>query len=129
LRKEEVRTTYEAALRSYQSRKLMRAMGEFGEVLNFPHPHALKDNAQYWIGECWYEEGTYERALTAFEEVSALYPKGNKVPHARIKIAYCHYRLGEYGKAKECLIRLQHKVIRDSDADRAIRRLFRWLAS
>lgn len=129
LRKEEVRTTYEAALRSYESRKLMRAIGKLREVLNFPHPHVLKDNAQYWIGECWYEEGKYERALTAFEKVSALYPKGNKVLHARIKIAYCHYRLGQYGKAKECLIRLQHKVIRDSDSDRAIRTLFRWLAS
>ncbi len=129
LRKEEVRTTYEAALRSYQSRKLMRAMGEFGEVLNFPHPHALKDNAQYWIGECWYEEGKYERALTAFEKLRAIYPKGNKVLHARIKTAYCHYRLGEHAEARACLIRLQHKPIQDPYARRAIRRLLRWLAS
>ena len=129
LRKEEVRPTYEAALRSYQSRRLRRAMGKFREVLNAPHPHAWKDNAQYWIGECWYEEGKYERALAAFEKVSALYPKGNKVLHARIKIAYCHYRLGEYDKAKECLNRLQHKAIKDPYAQRAIRKLFRWLAS
>ena len=125
--KEEVRTTYEGALRSYQSRKFTRAIAAFREVLNVPHPHALKDNARYWIGECWYGMGKYEQALTAFEKVSTLYPKGNKVLHARIKIAYCHYRLGETAEARQCLIRLQHKVIGDPDADRAIRRLLRWL--
>ncbi len=127
--KEEVRTTYEGALRSYQSRKFTRAMRAFREVLNVPHPHVLKDSAQYWIGECWYGKGKYERALTAFEKVSTLYPRGNKVLHARIKSAYCQYRLGETAKARACLIRLQHKAIKDSDADRAIRRLLRWLAS
>jgi TolA-binding protein len=127
--KEEVRTTYEGALRSYQSRKFTRAMREFMEVLNVPHPHVLKDNAQYWIGECWYGKGKYERALTAFEKVSTLYPKGNKVLHARIKIAYCHYRLGDYSQAREYLIRLQDKAIQDPYAQRAIRRLLRWLAS
>ena len=127
--KEEVRTTYEGALLSYQSRKFTRAMRAFREVLHVPHSHALKDNAQYWIGECWYGKGEYERALTEFEKVSALYPQGNKVLHARIKTAYCHYRLGEHAEARACLIRLQHKAIQDPYARRAIRRLFRWLDS
>jgi len=127
--KAEVRATYGAAMRDYRKRKFTRAMLKFGNVLSVPRPHDLKDNAQYWIGECWYGRGDYERALTEFKNVSVLYPKGNKVLHARIKTAYCYYRLDEDGKARELLTRLQHEPDKGACAERAIGRLLRRLGS
>jgi len=127
--KAQVRATYEAAMRDYGERKFTQAMSKLEKVLSVPHPHDLKDNAQYWIGECWYSKGNYERALTAFEKVEALYPQENKVLHARIKAAYCYYRLGENEKAMEVLTRLQHEPDKGVCAERAIARLLRRLGS
>ena len=127
--KSEVQAAYEAALRDYEKRKFTRAMLKFREVRNVSHWHDLKDNAQYWIGECWYGKGNYERALMEFEKVGALYPRENKVLHARIKVAYCYYRLGEDGKARDLLTQLQREPDKGACADRAIRKLLRRIGS
>ncbi|MCK5381589.1 MAG: tetratricopeptide repeat protein, partial [Candidatus Latescibacteria bacterium] len=84
--KEEVRTTYEGALLSYQRRKFTRAMRAFREVLHVPHSHALKDNAQYWIGECRWGRKDFSGAMDAFRETVERYPDGNKVPDALLKV-------------------------------------------
>jgi len=127
--KAEVLATYEAAMQDYKKRKFTQAISKFEEVLRVSSWHDLKDNAQYWIGECWYGKGNYERALKEFEKVERLYPRENKVLHARIKMAYSYYRLGENGKAMELLTRLQREPVKDSCGDRAIRRLLRRLGS
>ena len=127
--KSEVQAAYEAALWDYERRKFTRAMSKFREVRNVSHWHDLKDNAQYWIGECWYAKGDYERALTEFEKVKALYPRENKVLHARIKVAYCYYRLGEDGKAMDLVTRLQREPDKGACADQAIRKLLRRIGS
>jgi tol-pal system protein YbgF len=46
----------------------------------------LADNAQYWIGECYYSLGELARAETEFKNVLIRYPTGNKVPAATYKL-------------------------------------------
>jgi tol-pal system protein YbgF len=48
----------------------------------------LSDNAQYWIGECYYVQRKFPDAIGAFEKVIELYPKGDKAPAASLKKAY-----------------------------------------
>ncbi|MFH1007587.1 MAG: tetratricopeptide repeat protein [Candidatus Latescibacterota bacterium] len=125
----EMRASYQSAERDYRERNFSLAMGNFSAVIEVPHPHPLKDNAQYWIGECWYAQGQYQRALTSFEKVRTRYPHGNKVLHAHIKEAYCYYRLGQTAKARASLVRLQQRGTQDSDALEAMRRLSSILGS
>jgi tol-pal system protein YbgF len=66
---------------------------------NFPNTE-LSDNAQYWIGECYYSKKLYPDAILAFEKVITNYPNGNKVPAALYKIGACYEILNEYKKAR-----------------------------
>ncbi len=70
------------------------ALMGFGEFLkNFPESE-LADNAQYWIGECYYATERYDEAFAAFRGVLENYPEGDKVPSALLKAAYCSLALG-----------------------------------
>lgn len=45
----------------------------------------FSDNAQFWIGECYYFEKKYEKAIVEYEKVVKSFPDGNRVPHALLK--------------------------------------------
>jgi len=45
------------------------------------------DNAQYWIGSCYYGQHDYNRAIIELNEVLLKYPKGDKVPAALLMLA------------------------------------------
>lgn len=47
----------------------------------------LADNAQYWIGSCYYSQRDYNRAIIELNEVLLKYPKADKVPAALIMLA------------------------------------------
>ncbi len=71
---------YEAARRSFT--KLMRTYPE----------SEMCDNAQFWIGESYYREQWYKKAILEYQEVLDNYPDGNKVPAALLKqgLAFIH---------------------------------------
>ncbi len=52
-----------------------------GFLQNYPSSD-YSDNALFWIGECHFKLGDYERAVLSFEDVVKRYPEGNKVPDA-----------------------------------------------
>lgn len=47
----------------------------------------VADNAQYWIGSCYYSQRDYNRAIIELNEVLLKYPKGDKVPPALLMLA------------------------------------------
>ncbi len=61
------------------------------------------DNAQYWLGEAFYDRKMYRKALVEFAKVARIYPNGNKVPDARLKLAYCKLGLGDKSAARSLL--------------------------
>jgi tol-pal system protein YbgF len=80
-----------------QAVKIFREM-----VHRFPD-HDLADNAQYWLGECFYARKQFVEALPEFRLVVARYPLGNKAPDALLKLAYCALALGDLDKGRELL--------------------------
>jgi tol-pal system protein YbgF len=78
--------------------------------------HELADNAQYWLGEAYYDLDDYERALLEFRKVVTLFPGGGKVPDALLKIGFCHVALGDEDAARRVLRRV---VERYSDTNPA----------
>ena len=43
------------------------------------------DNAQFWIGEIYYREKWYEKAILEYQKVIENYPQGNKISAALLK--------------------------------------------
>jgi tol-pal system protein YbgF len=73
---------YEEAFASYREERYRSAIDRFRAFLqNYPSSD-YADNALFWIGECQFKLGEYERAVLTFEDVVKKYPDGNKVPDA-----------------------------------------------
>ncbi len=60
---------YAKALSEYRDRNFRSGIKLFSSLLSIDKNHSLSDNAQYWIGECYYHLADYKRALSEFEKV------------------------------------------------------------
>ncbi len=124
-----VKEIYSIAMQYHKNRKFDEAILKFKDILDYSLSHNLKDNAQYWIGESYYDKGDYKRALNEYKKVRVLYPRGNKVLDAQIKIAYCYHKLGEDEKALGLLTDLAEYYPKGPHAERAVRSLIRKIQS
>ncbi len=97
---DEYRQHYIDALSLYQARNFREAIKRFENLLAVDRNNELADNAQYWIGECYYGLEEYEQALNAFRKVFN-FPGSNKLEAAQFKIAYCYLQLGQRSKARQ----------------------------
>jgi tol-pal system protein YbgF len=110
---------YDTAYEDYVRQSYPLARSEFEEYLRrFPETD-LADNAQYWIGECFFAEGKYEQAADAFKKVIERYPTGNKVPRAMLKAGYALLQLGRDAEAKDMFQQVMDAYPLSSEADQA----------
>jgi len=82
---------------------------DFKKFLEVYPKYELADNAQFWIGECYYFEKKYEKAIIEYEKVTKNFPDGNKVPYAFLKQGLSFLKLGDKASAKLLL----QQVIKD----------------
>lgn len=71
-------------------------------VRRFPH-HDYADNAQYWLGECFYDQKRYDKAAPEFRAVLTRWPTGNKAPDAMLKLGFSLIALGDVDKGGKVL--------------------------
>jgi tol-pal system protein YbgF len=79
----------------------------------------LSDNAQYWIGECSYAQRDFRKAVEDFSKVETTYPKGDKVPAAKLKIAYSLLQLEDRAGARKELRDLIARFPNSEEASQA----------
>ncbi len=94
---------YRAAVELVKAAKYDDAVAALRAFLVKYPRHDYADNAQYWLGETFYAQKDYSRALTEFRKVIEVYPRGNKVPDALLKVGYCYQSLGQGDKAHAVL--------------------------
>ena len=75
------------------------------------------DDAQFYIGECYYSDGKFPQAVDAYSRLVTNYPKGDRVPDAYYKRGLAYDRLGQADKARESFDAVM-KLFPDSDAAR-----------
>jgi tol-pal system protein YbgF len=102
--------------KSYQA-----ALDRFQEILDEHPKSGLADNAQYWIGDVYYDQKRYEEAILAFNQVIKRYPKSGKVPSALLKQGLAFNQLGDKRTAKIVLNRLTKNYPKTSQAKTARR--------
>ena len=100
---------YNTAYLDFTRGKYDVAITEFRRYLeSFPSSDNA-DNAQYWVGECFYSLGKLDSAETNFRQVVSAYPDGNKVAAAEYKLGLVYLALGRKPEAKNQL----RRVVRD----------------
>ena len=66
---------------------------------NFPNSD-LANNARFWIGEGYFKQGLFKKAILEYQDVIEKYPNGNKVPSAYLKQGLSFDKLGEKANAR-----------------------------
>jgi tol-pal system protein YbgF len=86
---------YTAAKRTYDKGQMGKARRQFEQFLKTYPKSKNADNAQFWIGESYYREKWYEKAILEYQTVIEKYPKGNKVAAAMLKQGMAFLKLGD----------------------------------
>jgi tol-pal system protein YbgF len=114
---------YADARKAYDNGDLDKARQLFQKLIKeFPKSKNV-DNAQFWIGESYYREKWYERAILEYQTVIEKYPNGNKVPAAMLKQGMALQQIGEKPSARLILEELVKKYPKSSEAAVAGRKL------
>jgi tol-pal system protein YbgF len=114
------RELYSQAYADYARGNYDLAIQEYREYIrNYPNTD-LSDNAQYWIGECYFSKGRYNEAVAAWDDLMRVYPASDKLPDARYKKGVTLERLG---RRREALVEYRNVVERypNSEAGRKAR--------
>lgn len=91
-------------LRRREFAEALRELEAF--VQSFPDdPRSAR--ALFWRGEILFSERSYARALSAFEQVLARAPHGERAADAWLRIARCHMRLGAPALARAAITKLK----------------------
>ena len=114
---------YTDARKAFDNGELDTARQLFKKLINAYPKSKNVDNAQFWIGESYYREKWYERAILEYQTVIEKYPNGNKVPAAMLKQGMALQQIGEKPSARLIFEELIKKYPKSSEADVAGRRL------
>lgn len=114
---------YDQAKQAFDAGELEKARGGFQEFTKrFPNSQNA-DNAQFWIGEIYYREKWYEKAIVEYQKVVENYPKGNKIRSAMLKQGYAFLNIGDKANARLILKELIKKYPDTTEAQLATQKL------
>jgi tol-pal system protein YbgF len=83
----------------------------------------MADSAQFWLGEIYYHEKWYEKAILEYQKVIEDHPKGNKTPSALLKQGLAFLNLGDNANAGLILKELIRKFPDSNEANVAKNKL------
>lgn len=107
---------YEAAKAAFDNGDIEAARQGFNDLIKrFPNS-AHSDNAQFWIGESYYREKWYEKAILEYQKVIENYPKGNKVQASLLKQGFAFLNLGDTANARLILKELVRRFPKSNEA-------------
>ncbi len=114
---------YDQAKQAFDAGELEKARQGFQEFTKrFPDSQNA-DNAQFWIGEIYYREKWYEKAIVEYQKVVEDYPKGNKIRSAMLKQGYAFLNIGDKANARLILKDLISKYPNTTEAQLATQKL------
>ena len=117
---EEIYRSAKQAFDQGDSEAARRGFQEF--IKRYPKSNNA-DNAQFWIGEIYYREKWYEKAILEYQNVIEKYPRGNKVPAALLKQGLAFSNIGDKANARLILEELGRKYPKSNEAKVAAEKL------
>ncbi|MSN26429.1 MAG: tol-pal system protein YbgF [Geobacter sp.] len=110
---------YLKGLETFKTGDMPAAREQFTKFLEQNPQHELAANAQFWIGETYYGEKSYEPAILAYQEVIKNYPGKEKVAAAMLKQAMAFNEINDGKSAKYVLKKLLETFPKSEEAKRA----------
>jgi len=120
---EAAKKDYDEAWRLVERKDFRAAIPRFREFLKKYSNSDFADNAQYWLGECYYGLKEYDQAILEFDAVRRKYPKGDKVPAALLKQGFAFAELGDKVDARLILQELADRYPQSEEAAKAKQKL------
>ncbi len=97
---------YDRAYALYKQGKHAEAREAFQRFISLYPKTDLTDNAYFWIGESYYDQRQFEKAILAYDKVVQEFPRGDKVPSALLKQAFAFDAIGDPVDARILLKKL-----------------------
>ncbi len=107
--KQSKESLYAAAYQTFKNGHYAKSREAFQSFLATYPTGEYSDNAQFWIGECYFYEKQYEKAILEYDNVTKKFPSSNKVPHALLKQGLSFLSLGDKASARLLL----QQIIKD----------------
>lgn len=107
---------YRLAKQSFDQGDSDAARKKFQELIERYPQSEQADNAQFWIGEIYYREKWYEKAILEYQKVIENYPKGNKVPASLLKQGFAFLNLNDKANCRLILEELIKKYPKTNEA-------------
>ena len=117
------RRAYDAALNTYRSGDYQGAVAAFDSFVKRYPKDALAPNAQYWIGDAWFNLRDFRAAATAQQTLIGAWPDSPKVPDAMLNLSSAQIALGDTAAARKTLEDLIARFPQNEAAERARQRL------
>ena len=114
---------YQAAKQAFDQGDLELAREKFQKLIDTYPKSTMADNAQFWIGEIYYNEKWYEKAILEYQKVIENYPKGNKVQSSLLKQGFSFFNLGDKANARLIFTELIKKYPKSNEAEIAKKKL------
>jgi tol-pal system protein YbgF len=96
-------TAYSQAFDILKANKYPDAIVAFQQFLQTYPQSSVADNAQYWLGECYYVTRDFQSAAAAFQTLLDRWPDSRKAPDALLKLGYTQAELQHTAQARATL--------------------------
>jgi tol-pal system protein YbgF len=100
---------YDEAYGLLKQGKYEESQNLFREYIRLYPDTPLTDNAYFWIGEGYYDQGQYEQAILLYDKVVQNFPQGDKLVSALLKQAFAFDAIGDPLDAKIIL----NKIVKE----------------
>jgi len=114
---------YQTAKQAFDQGDLELARERFQKLIDTYPKSNRADNAQFWIGEIYYHEKWYEKAILEYQKVIENYPNGNKVQSSLLKQGFSFFNLGDKANARLIFTELIKKYPKSNEAKIAKKKL------
>jgi tol-pal system protein YbgF len=114
---------YDKARQAFDNGQMDKARQGFIKLIAIYPKSGYADNAQFWIGESYYRENWFERAILEYQTVVEKYPKGNKVPAAMHKQGMSFLKIGDKSNARIVFNELVQKYPETNEGKIAAKKL------
>ena len=114
---------YLVAKKAFDQGDYESARQGFEDLLKKYPSSSRANNAQFWLGETYYQEKWYEKAILEYQKVIDKYPKDSKVPAALLKQGFSFLNLGDKTNARLILRELLDKYPGSNEAAVAKKKL------
>ncbi|HYL17180.1 MAG TPA: tol-pal system protein YbgF, partial [Burkholderiales bacterium] len=119
------RKAYDSAFAAYRAGDYQGAIAAFEGIVKRHPRDPLAANAQYWIGDSWFNLRDFKSAAAAQQLLITNYPDSPKVPDALLNLGSVYAAMGDSANARKALEDLIARFPQTEAAEKGKARLAR----